>query len=371
MLRSLFTSLAGILTLPLQQFGPVVPGGYFLQNTLTVGSRQFNNCYSGTGFYDPNLGNFDRYPDLACKPSPCPPETPRMIGTKFLLTTRNRRDYFIRDGDESIRNLFGANKVVIFIHGWTNNYRIDPYMNQTREGWLRRGADYITVDWSQGNADYDASASNIRVIGAQVGRLVDFLRIDNKTECIGFSFGAHACGFAGHWLRTRRGKTLASCTGIDPASKRFEDCPEEMRLDSSDCGVVKVLHSSYLRSLVPTSFGITQKVGNCDFYVRYMSFVEGCPYLDFGNLFNSASSLNPDRVSVIFQYFVACNHVQGMQIYNQQLFSRRPGDRISAVQCSGPVTDCSGILANVTNRMNLPPFDSCSSNDQINMCICT
>lgn len=370
MLGSLFTSLAGFLSLPLQQFGPAVPAGYFVQNALSVGSRQFNNCYSGTGFTDPELGTFDTFPYHSCGPSPCPPETPNIIRTKFLLTTRSRRDYFIRYGDASARNLITANKVVIFIHGWTNNYRIDPYMNQTREGWIRRGADYITVDWSRANADYDASASNVRVIGAQIGQLVDYLNITDKTECVGFSFGAHACGFAGHWLRNRRGKKLASCTGIDPASKRFEDCPEQMRLDSSDCNVVKVLHSSYLRSLVPTSFGITQKVGNCDFYVRYMSFVDGCPYLDFGNLLNSASSLDPDRMSVMLQYFVACNHVQGMHIYNQQLFSRPGRSRMSAVQCSGPVTDCS-ILANVSSRMNLPPFDGCTSNDQINMCICT
>lgn len=75
---------------------------------------------------------------------------------------------------------------------------------------------------------------NTRTIGALVGQLTGHIGITEKSECVEFSFGVHACGFEGEWLKEHRGRILASCTGFDPVSHQFEGYPQFRLIDPSD-----------------------------------------------------------------------------------------------------------------------------------------
>ena len=76
---------------------------------------------------------------------------------------------------------------------------------------FQEDANIFLVDWGVGAANlyYPSSAANTRVVGAAVaklmGRLVDERGFDpDMLWCIGFSLGAHSCGFAGK--RTKIGR---------------------------------------------------------------------------------------------------------------------------------------------------------------------
>ena len=79
-------------------------------------------------------------------------------------------------------------------------------------------ANIFLVDWEQGAAHtyYPSSAANTRVVGVAVSKLMDRL-IDRGVDpdtmwCIGFSLGAHSCGFAGK--RTRIGRITGTVNSL-------------------------------------------------------------------------------------------------------------------------------------------------------------
>ena len=74
----------------------------------------------------------------------------------------------------------------------------------------------MCVDWSAGAAkpNYLRAAVNTRLVGKQLGILIDSINthfktnINGKTHLIGFSLGAHVAGFVGDHL-----KNLSRITG--------------------------------------------------------------------------------------------------------------------------------------------------------------
>ena len=78
---------------------------------------------------------------------------------------------------------------------------------------FKEDARVIKVDWKSGanSVYYPNSAANTRTVGAEIAFIIQKLIRDHAyTEpwCIGFSLGAHACGFAGNTI------TLSRITGI-------------------------------------------------------------------------------------------------------------------------------------------------------------
>ena len=72
-------------------------------------------------------------------------------------------------------------------------------------------ANVVLVCWKYGAGSmwYPNSAANTRVVGAEVALLIDRLKKEggmyaDKTWCIGFSLGAHTCGFAGYRTQIQR-----------------------------------------------------------------------------------------------------------------------------------------------------------------------
>lgn len=364
-----FTTAMNILV---QRIDVIFPGNYFLSRLIPVYSRQIKACIIGPVYSNTSLGTFGRdFDPRVCFSSPCIPESPDQMNVKFILTTR-RGDFFIQNGDKWARKLITSKLVVIGVHGWAEDYKTDPALNRTRAGWLNQGSDYITVDWSGGNIDYESAASNTRIVGALIGQLIDFLGIGAKTDCVGFSYGAQACGFAGRWLKERKGKTLAFCTGIDAAAQNFAGCPPRKRLDRTDCGVVRAIHSSYINQGEPQSFGITEKSGKCDFFINFLKNEPTCPSLPLGDIESFLRTLRTDQIVLFVEQLIACNHLAGRTIYNEQLFSS-PRNRIRTKICSGPTKEClfnSNSTLRGPNIVSLPPFDDCWRRNSFNSCGC-
>lgn len=141
----------------------------------------------------------------------------------------------------------------------------------------------------------------------------------------GHSLGAHTAGYAGEWLITnisaklgRITGTLLDCvwrhangpqsttiyfhSGMDAAGPYFENTPATVRLDPSDAAFVDGIHTNgdKLRSL---GWGISEPVGDVDFYPNGGVYQPGCPKseADPGNLiinFNFSFKIWPVPVEV-------------------------------------------------------------------------
>ena len=56
---------------------------------------------------------------------------------------------------EKLKDLYAgrSNKTITFIvHGFLNHFSYESMWNRTRDGFLQRGSDVITVDWSRGKS---------------------------------------------------------------------------------------------------------------------------------------------------------------------------------------------------------------------------
>lgn len=235
-----------------------------------------DNCICSRS--DPELGDFyadARYCDKRCLRDElcCGPETVQALATQFFLTDDTVLNYPIGiDSVAAAKKLIGRDRQVVFVvHGFLENINLSgKEWNDTRTGWVNRGAKVITVDWSRGNRLYRQAIANVRVVGALVGQLIRRLDIADRTLCVGFSLGAQVCGEAGAWLR-KKGLTLAKCHGLDPAAPGYDGCGLDLRLDPTDCGVVTVIHSSQWDELFSTDIigcGTKFKSGHCDFWMN-------------------------------------------------------------------------------------------------------
>uniref|UniRef100_A0A2C9M1Z3 Lipase domain-containing protein n=1 Tax=Biomphalaria glabrata TaxID=6526 RepID=A0A2C9M1Z3_BIOGL len=111
----------------------------------------------------------------------------------------------------------------------------------------------IIVDWSDGNSPpYTQATANTRVVGAQIGLLVD--------ELIKY--------FLSRGLY---------CGSIDPAGPYFENTDPVVRLDPTDAVFVDVIHSDAPPlGLLQLGLGIKQAVGHLDFYPNLGRDQPGC-----------------------------------------------------------------------------------------------
>ena len=72
---------------------------------------------------------------------------------------------------------------------------------------------------------------------------------------VGFSLGAHVCGFAG-----KSYTKIDRITGLDPADPMFDYDDKRKRLDKTDAKFVDVVHTS--------DFGMIENIGHVDFRIN-------------------------------------------------------------------------------------------------------
>lgn len=339
----------------------------YLPETLTTFSRGVYNCYSSQGWTNKTLGG--KF-EAACVPKNvlacCAPETPEQIQTKFFLFRQSSAAIEITPHDQ-FKGVLTAMRTVIIAHGWINNFRVEPYINRTVDGWIARGADVIFVDWSRGNKFFEASAANARTVGALTGQLIQFFGVASTTICVGFSHGAHVCGFAGQFLQ-RNGERLSNCHGIDPGGPLFVGTSANLRLDKRDCDVVSVIHSSSVSG--GSGPGLDEKSGNCDFSVNGANTQPGCPEIEFQDLLHAVLQANTSRLLTTVERFLYCSHIRGLVYYNRRLWNESFYEGRPCLR--NPVTghdECNDARGG--QLMALPPDSDCKGTDDINVYVIT
>ena len=320
----------------------------------------------GSGWQDPLLGDFrttknSPYCSSNCTRSKtcCNPQDENELDVKFIYATTKQNGDKIRYNDQQSRKWvqMSNNKTLVWIvHGFTDNVTERQLFNDTRDAFLDRGDyDVILVDWSKGaDQKYYQSVANVRVVGAIVGRMMDFLGVERRSICSGFSLGSHVCGEAGSWLKKRKNKVIAKCHGIDPAGPQFDGCGPEVRLDPTDCGLVISIHTSQfdkITSLIgKEGLGTKVKSGHCDFWLN-----DGMDQPNCNNQTSLLQQLIPKE---------SCHHARAMLYYISQIkkecnFDAEEAKCGSAKPCEDVYPDQQSSLS--PHRMNMTPDDSCSS----------
>lgn len=285
---------------------------------------------------DPELGEFGAdenspYCSASCLRNVfcCVPQQPEDLDVRFVMSTVGdgyapSRPFFARYADEKLRELTRKDDrpFLWIIHGFLNNYQTDAIFNQTADAYLQRRFNIIVVDWHKGNRLYLQSIANVRVVGALVGQMMDFLDVGERSICAGFSLGSHVCGEAGAFLRAR-GKLLAKCHGIDPAGPGYDGCGGDIRLDPSDCGQVTSIHTSQFISLSSLlgeqGLGTKFKTGHCDFWMNHGLDQPLCDNTTFPSLFLNVITLNFGKLGNDVSHAIACSHSRGMNYYLSQV----------------------------------------------------
>ncbi|NWQ73435.1 LIPR3 protein, partial [Alopecoenas beccarii] len=138
----------------------------------------------------------------------------------------------------------------------------------------------ILADWTGGSSGlYTTAVNNVRIVGAELVYLVNFLEKDYgyspaNIHFIGHSLGAHAAGEAG-----RRKPGIGRITGLDPAGPLFQYTPTMVRLDPSDAKFVDIIHTHAGHLFFDFAPGILQTSGHLDFYPNGGKKMPGCKQL--------------------------------------------------------------------------------------------
>lgn len=397
----IFTIIANVINIPFYYYSLKVPRNDVIKDLIPQVTRQVTHCKTDFSYYDRDLGFFRPTHVPGCKASHCPPERPAVINTRFLLTTNLYGEHYITYDDPAALKYFTSESIVILVHGTFQSYLIDPWFNETRNHWLRLGADVILVDWSAGNKDPKVAAANTQTVAAQTGQLVSYFGLSTRTTCVGVGSGAHICGLSGQWLKFKGYPKLAKCTGLDPAGGPFSGCPGNFTLSVNDCHIVNVIHTSY----PPDGEGIDKSLGHCDFWINYRTPFDECDdskpitsihkamktskvHKHGSNMKKLSTNLLVNQLSDTFK----CNHRRAMYLYLEQL-SSYPLTKYTAKPCKNKFESCGSIVTTKRNSSDdislnivkrslpfytpkelikepIPPFDRCTSYDHQDFCLC-
>uniref|UniRef100_A0A2C9KRW2 PLAT domain-containing protein n=1 Tax=Biomphalaria glabrata TaxID=6526 RepID=A0A2C9KRW2_BIOGL len=295
----------------------------FLQvNTVTATDKRAAVCFDRLGCFATE-GPFGISLE---RPLVLPPERPEQIGTIFQLYTRDRSNASLNlpatrlDDLTTVWAQFKNKPTKILSHGFIDNSNETPYQRNLKDELLAHG-DYnvIIVDWSKGNSPpYTQATANTRVVGAQIGLLVDEL-IKKKAmsasdfHLIGHSLGAQISGYAGERI-----PGLARISGIDPAGPYFENTDPVVRLDPTDAVFVDVIHSDGAPlGLLELGLGTKQAVGHLDFFPNLGRDQPGCTRNPFTQI--SQWGLVEGSIETLI-----CNHMRAFHYYVESINTRCP-----------------------------------------------
>ncbi|XP_055976711.1 pancreatic triacylglycerol lipase [Sorex fumeus] len=268
-------------------------------------------CFERLGCFSDN----SPWAGITERPLKILPWAPKDVNTRFLLYTNENQDNYQEisaDLDVISSSNFKTNRKTRFIiHGFIDKGEEGWLSNMCRNMFKVENVNCICVDWKSGSrTGYTQASQNIRVVGAEVAYLIDFLQSSldysvSNVHIIGHSLGSHAAGEAGR----RTNGTIARITGLDPAEPCFQGTPELVRLDPSDAKFVDVIHTDASPIIPNVGFGMSQTVGHMDFFPNGGEEMPGCQKNILSQIVDIEGIWEGSRD------FFACNHLRSYKYY--------------------------------------------------------
>ncbi|GAB6025824.1 hypothetical protein CHUAL_011805 [Chamberlinius hualienensis] len=295
-----------------------------------------------------NVGCFDRqgsFPIIDVK------------GLKFtvnvsicLITQGNHYDNAERlDTVDSFANSsFNATRDTKFIiPGWQSSKNVSWIREMVDELLINDDYNIFVVNWADYliNVVYSIAAADTRFVGDKVGQFIQQLheKYDyplEKIHLIGFSLGAHICGFAGASLDGKIGRI----TGLDPAGPLFDGSNAENRLDSTDGLFVDVIHSN-AGPIYRKHLGIDEPIGHVDFYPNGGWKQPNCEMIKDA-IWSIITTLAIHKLKDIMD-ILGCNHQMAVQYFIESInsdckFNSQPCTNFDAF-LNGHCANCENI----------------------------
>jgi len=256
----------------------------------------------------------------AMRPINVLPDERSKINTRFYLHTRADRamdhDVLVvaHDSATIAASTFDPTKPLKFIiHGFidTGNTYWLPLMADI---FLNYG-DYnvFRVDWGGGSLPmYSQAAANTRVVGLEIGYLVNWLASSYGVDVadvhlLGHSLGSHVSGYAGEQI-----PGMGRISGLDPAGPYFTSLPPVVRLDPTDAVLVDNIHTD-ADYIVMLGYGTGQPMGHLDFYPNSGHDQPGCDPVSI-----AIDAITPEDVGDIRDIAV-CSHCRAIFLFQDSL----------------------------------------------------
>ena len=170
-----------------------------LENFTILGNSNNSKCYDGLGCIEFT----EEWYDLFHRPVNLFPLEREVINTEFMLVTPEDRSHrkLNVENRKSVKNSgFNPKRPTkIIIHGFLDHGDVSWIREMSSALLSADDVNVLIVDWRGGSLPlYSQAAANTRLVGLEVARLVQLLRVNpSKVHIIGHSLGAHIAGYAG------------------------------------------------------------------------------------------------------------------------------------------------------------------------------
>jgi hypothetical protein len=262
----------------------------------------------------------------------------------YTRSNQNSPQYITRNNIPGVFD--GSRQTIFIIHGW-NNEESTSWLHSIKNALLNKdNVNAVIVGWGgnggAGNLYYPTSASTTRVVGAEVGLIIDKLVSETSATygrmyCMGHSLGGHTCGHAG---RAASG-TIGRITGMDPAGPLYENYPNNAGLYTDCASFVDVIHTNGQNG-IPMNYGTNKPMGHMDFYPAAGGRQPGCATKQFSE--DELAELKKNALT--------------KEVFEDDLFSCSHG-RAHIYMLNSITSDCFHACQSCTTWTNLP--GSCSN----------
>ncbi|XP_071491614.1 pancreatic lipase-related protein 2-like [Diadema antillarum] len=251
------------------------------------------------------------------------PDSRDELGTAFKLHARELGDTYEELSTYDAQTIAISNfkpwrDTVVIIHGFVAGSDVDWMDDMSAEILAQKDYNIITVDWRPGviRDDYEEATGNVRVLGAEIGLLVDMLvgiqGVGPETfHLIGHSLGAHAAGIAGAIV-----PNIGRITGLDPAGPYFDGCDPRIRIDPTDAKFVDIIHTD-TDPLFKLGMGMYNTAGHLDFFPNSGRDQPGCDQRIIRSII--AHGIWGGLVD-----YVACNHIRAVELFTASINQAGP-----------------------------------------------